>query len=108
MAVFSLGRGAVGLDAQGMNVVFHQVSDGHIYESVTSHCGESIEFVRNDTNTEVPLAVASPLVSNVQVAFIDYFEFFGLKGLDEPGPDFDDALFVHGRTLLNGLTVTSR
>jgi hypothetical protein len=51
-------------------------------------------------------SVARSLMTDMQMTFVDNFQFCGLEGIYEARTDFYDALFAHGNTRLNGLTVT--
>jgi hypothetical protein len=105
-ALFFLGRGRFGQNAQRMDVGIHQVTDRHIDESMASDGGQTGELVRYDPNPEMALAVPGAFMSNMHMAFVDNFQFLGLEGTHEASTNFDDSLLVHGNTRLNGLTTT--
>lgn len=104
--------GRAGLDAQGMDVVLHELAEGLVDEPMTAQRGQAGELAGDDVDPEVTLAFACPGVADVQVALVGNFEFLGLQRVLEPRADQPDApvcvsrALVHGSTCLKGLTCT--
>lgn len=78
-----------GMDAQGMNVGLHHVSQTAVNELMSGQRPQAGKFVGDDEYLEVSAALAGAGVAGVQMAFIDHFE---LRGLQRPLQDSANAL----------------
>lgn len=98
--------GAAGLDAERVDVGFHQIADGIVDEAVTLQRPEAGEASGDDPHVEMPAAVFRACVSDMLVALVDDLEVGRLQRRVNACPDLGDAGVVHGRTFLKGLTST--
>ena len=66
--------GGHSVNAQRMNIAFHQVADGVIDEPVALDWRQVFKLVRHDRDVEVTPAIFGARVADVFVTFVDYIE----------------------------------
>jgi len=98
--------GGCGVDAQGMDISVHQISDSRINEPVTVDQAQVLELFRDNSDVEMSSAGFCTCMADMFVAFVRDLQFDWFQRITQAGPDFFDSLFVHGRTSLNGFTFT--
>ena len=94
------------VDAEGVNIGRHEIADGLVNETMALQRAQARETVRSDADMKVTAAVFRTFVTDVLVAFVDDLERGRLQCSFDTSPDFCDSGLVHGRTSLNGFTVT--
>lgn len=86
-----------------MNVALHQRAEGIIHHAVATHRRLAAEPLGDDRDPEMASAFPGASVPGVQVALVNNIEPQRIQGCQSL-PDGLDP--VHGRTRLNGRTVT--
>lgn len=89
-----------------MDVGFQKITQRIINHSVPLHAVGVRETVGNDVNIEMPFTIPCPGVSFMQVTLVLDPQLLRPERLYQPLPDQVLALCTHGRTGLNGFTLT--
>lgn len=94
-----------GLDAQGVYVRVKHVAHGIVYHAVALQQRPVGKLRRDDEHAVMARAATGAGVADVAVAVVDEFEYQRGEGLLQPRA-YALAAVAHGRTFLNGRTVT--
>lgn len=91
---------------QCVNIRCQKFSQGIINHSVALNPTLSLEFLRYDRHVEMAAPIFSALMPGMEVALIFYEQFCRMKASLQFFPNQCRAVLGHGRTSLNGFTVT--
>jgi len=71
--------GYLGVDGQGVDRMGHQVVDEIIHKAMAGQRAQTLEARRYDFHPIMAGAVSATCVANMQMGFVDDFQFDGLE-----------------------------
>ena len=89
-----------------MDIALQHVGQSLVNHAMSFNTISAGKRSRDDSNFEMPLAIASPGVPGVQVALVLDEQLRGIEGRAQKLSDSLGSFLAHGSTSLKGFTVT--
>ena len=93
----------MGRKAESVDIGLHQVAEGLVHHAVPLEGISAGEALRNDPHVEVPPAISSARVPDMQPAFVRDLELLWRESLLEARSDGGCSVVVHGGICRTGL-----
>ena len=95
------------MDAQCVNIGFHHHAQCVVDHAVARQRHFARESFGHDRHVEMAAPILGTGMTCVQMTLVLYQQMLGRECLNEKRFDPGDPIGAHGRTLLNGFTITS-